>query len=191
MQWDPTRWLISLAGFIYDWIITREWSRSLLCFLPVFLLVGIVVAAASGNWRDRDRLAQWYLELGDEEIAEWEQSWAPAAGGEAESEVSSGAKLVSVTSADAKQGQAQDRRPIGSSSFRKSAGCPGASTKRIGTPSMPATAIYGRCWTIFCSAARWTDTWKSTCTPVWIWAGSSLFAETASPFTETWTVEIP
>lgn len=108
MQWDPTRWLISLAGFIYDWIITREWSRSLLCFLPVFLLVGIVVAAASGNWRDRDRLAQWYLELGDGEIAEWEQSWAPAAGGEVESEVTGGAKLVSVTSADAKQGQAQD-----------------------------------------------------------------------------------
>ena len=77
MQWDPTRWLISLAGFITDWIITREWSRSLMCWLPVFLLAGIAVAAASGNWRDRDRLAQWYLELGDEEIAEWEQSWAP------------------------------------------------------------------------------------------------------------------
>ncbi len=107
MQWDPTRWLISLAGFNFDWIITREWSRSLLCFLPVFLLGGIVVAAASGNWRDRGRLAQWYLELGDEEIAEWEQSWAPVAG-EAKPVASDRTKLASVTNADDMNGQTKD-----------------------------------------------------------------------------------
>ncbi len=79
MQWDPTRWLVSLAGFVYDWIITREWSRALLCWLPLFLLGGIALATASGNWRDRNHLAQWYLDLGNEEIAEWEQAWAPQA----------------------------------------------------------------------------------------------------------------
>ncbi len=25
---DPSRWLISLAGFCYDWIITREWGSA-------------------------------------------------------------------------------------------------------------------------------------------------------------------
>ena len=78
MQLDPTRWLVSLAGFIYDWIITREWSRIALCWLPVMGLAVMLTAVAAGNWRDPQRLAQWYLELGNEEIAEWEQAWAPS-----------------------------------------------------------------------------------------------------------------
>jgi tetratricopeptide (TPR) repeat protein len=78
MQLDPLRWLISLAGFVYDWIITREWSRALLCLLPLFLLGGLALAAGSSSWRNPDELAQWYIELGDEEINDWEAAWAPA-----------------------------------------------------------------------------------------------------------------
>lgn len=79
MQLDPTRWLVSLAGFAYDWIITREWARVGLCLLPLMVVGGMGVAAASAMWRSPTQLAQWYMELGDQEIAEWEESWAPVA----------------------------------------------------------------------------------------------------------------
>lgn len=78
MQLDPSRWLVSWAGFVYDWIITREWRRALLCLLPALLLAGLGLAVAAGSWSDRGRLAQRYLERGNEEIASWEQDWAPA-----------------------------------------------------------------------------------------------------------------
>jgi tetratricopeptide (TPR) repeat protein len=78
MQLDPLRWLISLAGFVYDWIVTREWSRAIVCLLPLFLLGGLALAAGSSKWRSPDALAQWYIELGDEEFSDWEEAWAPA-----------------------------------------------------------------------------------------------------------------
>lgn len=80
MQLDPTRWLVSWAGFTYDLIITREWTRALLCLIPAILLSGLGIAVAAGGWLDRGKLAQHYLELGNEEIAQWEQVWAPATG---------------------------------------------------------------------------------------------------------------
>lgn len=75
MQLDPTKWLVSLAGFIYDWIITREWKRILLSMIPVYLLIGSIVLVWWGNSTDRRALASWYKEQGDEEIAAWEESW--------------------------------------------------------------------------------------------------------------------
>lgn len=80
MQLDPSRWLVSWAGFVYDWIITREWRRVLLCLLPAILLAGLGLAVAAGSWTDRGRLAQRYLERGNEEISKWEQDWAPTDG---------------------------------------------------------------------------------------------------------------
>ncbi len=77
MQLDPTRWLVSLAGFIYDWIITREWGKILLCLIPAFFVGSLAFAATLGSRLDRGRLAEWYMELGDKEIAEWEETWAP------------------------------------------------------------------------------------------------------------------
>lgn len=78
MQLDPFRWLVSWAGFVYDWIITRAWRRVLLCLLPTIVLGGLAIAVAAGSWLDRGMLAQHYLELGNEQIANWEQAWAPA-----------------------------------------------------------------------------------------------------------------
>ncbi len=78
MQMDPSRWLISLAGFAYDWIITREWTRALMCFLPCLVLLALGLAVALGSWGDRSKLAARYMELGDQEIESWEQVWAPA-----------------------------------------------------------------------------------------------------------------
>ena len=78
MQLDTNRWLVAWAGFAYDWIITREWRQATLCLLPVFLLAGLGLAVAAGSWSDRGRLAQRYLERGNQEIASWERAWAPA-----------------------------------------------------------------------------------------------------------------
>ncbi len=119
MQLDPTRWFVSLAGFFYDWLITREWKQALLCWLPLFLLAGVAVAAASGNWRDRSQLAQWYMELGNEEIAEWETAWAPAAKPTAAETDAEGSQVESVggttttgaTTSSSDQTDSQQRSP--------------------------------------------------------------------------------
>ncbi len=78
MQIDPSRWLILLAGFAYDWIITREWARVGLCFLPWLLLGTLGLAVALGSWLEPSQLAARYTELGNQELEGWEQVWAPA-----------------------------------------------------------------------------------------------------------------
>lgn len=77
MQLDPSRFLVSLAGFAYDWIITREWKKVVLTMLPLVAAISMVGIVFWGSRRDSRALAQWYMELGNEEIAEWENSWAP------------------------------------------------------------------------------------------------------------------
>ncbi|QDV24104.1 tetratricopeptide repeat protein [Aureliella helgolandensis] len=78
MQLDPFRWPVSIAGFVYDWIITREWKKVLLVMWPVYLLIAGISFVFIASRGDHRALAQWYMELGDEEIAGWEQAWAPA-----------------------------------------------------------------------------------------------------------------
>lgn len=82
MQLDPTKWLVSLAGFIYDWIITREWKRIIFSMIPIYLLIGSIVLVWWGSTTDRRALASWYKEQGDEEIAAWEESWLDTANSE-------------------------------------------------------------------------------------------------------------
>jgi len=77
MELDPSRWLVSLAGFFYDWMITREWKRVFIGLIPIGLLGTAAGLVWAGSQLDRGRLAGWYLELGDQEIAAWEQAWAP------------------------------------------------------------------------------------------------------------------
>jgi tetratricopeptide (TPR) repeat protein len=78
MNLDPSRWFVSFAGFAYDWMITREWNRILPNMLPL-CLIGIL---GSGVWfgsgLNKMKLANWYMELGEQEIAAWEASWAPS-----------------------------------------------------------------------------------------------------------------
>ncbi|MEZ6152443.1 MAG: tetratricopeptide repeat protein [Pirellulaceae bacterium] len=78
MKLDPSRLLVSWAGFVYDWIITREWKRVVLYLLPAIVFGGLGMAVTVGSWLDRGLLAQRYLEFGNEQIADWEQAWAPA-----------------------------------------------------------------------------------------------------------------
>lgn len=77
MELDPSKWLVSFAGFVYDVLITREWTKILIGMSPLALLVGLMVAVWGGGQLNKGRLATWYLELGDKEVAAWEQSWAP------------------------------------------------------------------------------------------------------------------
>ncbi len=77
MELDPSRWPVSLAGFFYDWMITREWKRVFTGLLPLGLLGTAAGLVWAGSQLDSGRLASWYLELGDQEIVEWEQAWAP------------------------------------------------------------------------------------------------------------------
>ncbi|MEZ6137991.1 MAG: hypothetical protein R3C53_24165 [Pirellulaceae bacterium] len=79
MELDPTRWLVALAGFVYDWIITREWKRILLAMIPLLLLITVASLVWSGSRMDRRQLASWYMKIGEAELADWEASWAPAA----------------------------------------------------------------------------------------------------------------
>ncbi len=79
MQLDPSKWFIFSAGFVYDWILTREWTRVLVALAPAALLAGLAVAVWWGRTLDSNQLAQWYMEQGEEEIKDWEDSWAGGA----------------------------------------------------------------------------------------------------------------
>lgn len=86
MAFDPSKLFVGSAGFAYDWLITREWKRLLLLAFPVYLAVAVYGTVFLSTRSNEAALAQWYLELGNEEIAEWEDSWAPATEVEGESE---------------------------------------------------------------------------------------------------------
>lgn len=94
MAFDPSQFVVGFAGFVVDWVLTREWKRILLTGIPFVLLATVLGLVA---WSSREgnnfELAKWYLELGNEEIAEWEQAWAPtddASDEEAEGDESDG-----------------------------------------------------------------------------------------------------
>lgn len=74
MQLDPTRWLVSMAGFTYDWIITREWARILFSLVPLAFLLAIGGLVWSGTKLDKRLLAARYMELGEKEISGWEDA---------------------------------------------------------------------------------------------------------------------
>ncbi len=74
---DPTRWLVSFAGFVVDWVMTREWKRIALNSIPLLFLFTVAGLVFWGSRLDKHKLAQRYLELGEQEIAGWESSWAP------------------------------------------------------------------------------------------------------------------
>lgn len=75
---DPTRWMVSLVGFVVDWVLSREWKRIALNSIPLMFLAIVGVLVFLGSRLDKHRLATRYLALGEKEIADWEQSWAPS-----------------------------------------------------------------------------------------------------------------
>ncbi|RMF38816.1 MAG: tetratricopeptide repeat protein [Planctomycetota bacterium] len=100
IELDPSRWLVSLAGFVYDWIISREWKRILTGLIPTAILLTVVGVVWWGSTINRLELADRYMRLADSELAEWERSWAGAAAmGPAESGSSDAVAPVSAGSA--------------------------------------------------------------------------------------------
>lgn len=91
MAFDPSKLFVGSAGFAYDWLITREWKRLLLLAFPIYVAGAVFGTVFLTSRTNKAALAQWYLELGNEEIAEWEDSWAPAPLVEGESESDEGA----------------------------------------------------------------------------------------------------
>ncbi len=85
MHIDPTKWLVSFAGFVADWVISRDWKRILLCMLPLFFLATVGGLVFWGSRLDKSKLAGWYMELGEKEIADWQSSWESTARGDEES----------------------------------------------------------------------------------------------------------
>lgn len=77
MRLDPAAWTLSLVGCFYDWLLTRDWKKVILGMLPALFLLAAVAIVVRGHTLNKDKLAGWYLELGDKEIAAWEKQWAP------------------------------------------------------------------------------------------------------------------
>lgn len=75
---DPTRWMVALVGFVVDWVLTREWKKIALNSIPLMFLALVGILVFAGSRLDKHKLAQRYLALGEKEIAEWEESWAPS-----------------------------------------------------------------------------------------------------------------
>lgn len=77
IELDPTKWLVSFGGFMVDWMMTREWAKIGLTSIPLMFLVSVGGLVFWGSRIDKHQLAARYLALGEKEIAEWEQAWAP------------------------------------------------------------------------------------------------------------------
>jgi tetratricopeptide (TPR) repeat protein len=111
MQLDPTRWLVSAAGFGADWVISREWSQIGVRLIPVAYLTFVASVVFMGSRLDPHKLASKYLELGEQEIADWEKAWTERAkeeqSGEAMRTDTGGAKPD--TKAGDKEGQSLSR----------------------------------------------------------------------------------
>ncbi len=70
---DPTRWLIAIAGFINDWIFSRQWYKIFLYSIPALLFMVMVAAVFAGSMLDRTKLRNHYIDLGTEELQRWQE----------------------------------------------------------------------------------------------------------------------
>lgn len=110
MRVDPTGWAIAFTGCFIDWLITRQWRRILLGFIPLFAAVTVGALVAWGGRLDRDRLAERYLELANREVEAWEEQWAPdqsagADAAQAGAVVAAGTKIAEAAQGDDRQGE--------------------------------------------------------------------------------------
>ncbi len=80
MQLDPTAWAIASVGCVYDWLMTRRWKQIFIGSIPMAILMIVIALVVRGHTLDKNKLAQYYLELGEKEIKSWDDRWAP--GGE-------------------------------------------------------------------------------------------------------------
>ncbi|MFN3191177.1 MAG: tetratricopeptide repeat protein [Aureliella sp.] len=79
MQLDPTKWFVDFAGFFYDWMLTRQWTKVLLGLFPLVLVVATLGFVWYGRTQSKQELASWYMKLGEAEVEEWTETWTGTA----------------------------------------------------------------------------------------------------------------
>jgi tetratricopeptide (TPR) repeat protein len=69
--------IVGLFGLIIDWYMSRNWRRVLLFLgLPVLLVAVSLVVTIAGSVLNKDKLADYYLQLGERELQDAETDWA-------------------------------------------------------------------------------------------------------------------
>ncbi|MEM8734306.1 MAG: hypothetical protein AAGG44_08800 [Planctomycetota bacterium] len=90
MQLDPTKWFVDFAGFFYDWMLTRQWTKVFIGLFPLVLVVATMGFVWYGRTQSKQELASWYMKLGEAEVEEWTKAWtgpAEESDDEAEQEI--------------------------------------------------------------------------------------------------------
>ncbi len=59
---------VGLAGCFADWMLTRQWKKVALYFLPLIIAGSTVGLVVAGSWLDRNKLATKYIKLADAEV---------------------------------------------------------------------------------------------------------------------------
>ena len=74
-SFDPLKWLFSLAGFAYEWMLSRSWISILLQVVPLLFLASLMLTVWFGGRISKEKLADKYLELSSPGISEWEDKF--------------------------------------------------------------------------------------------------------------------
>ncbi len=122
MQLDPTAWAIAFVGFVYDWLMTRNWKQVLIGLIPTCFLVLVAVLVVRGHTLDKNDLAQWYLELGEKEIEDWDDQWAPSRDSAAEQSKSDATKEAKPENKGAEKSDAGKSEEKGANDSSSTAG---------------------------------------------------------------------
>lgn len=73
---EPVKWFSGLAGLLYTWMVTRDWFKVVPRAIPTVLLVACLAAVWLGTRLDRGNLANYYFEIGTEQLSDWQASLA-------------------------------------------------------------------------------------------------------------------
>jgi len=78
---EPARWLMQMIGVSFRWVRTRQWLGISLAMVPSLVLIASIFSVwYGGRLNTRGALANWYHELGEAEIEQWETSLAAGGG---------------------------------------------------------------------------------------------------------------
>ncbi len=70
---DPIRIPVTLAGFFFEWFVTRRWRQVLMGAIPVLIFCLLALGVYFGGQMDRNALADRYLKLGAPLVEPWEE----------------------------------------------------------------------------------------------------------------------
>ena len=76
---NPLKWLTSLAGLLYTWMVTRDWLKVLPRAIPTGLMLASLAVVWLGTRVDKNDLANYYFKLGSEQLSDWQAGIATLA----------------------------------------------------------------------------------------------------------------